>query len=81
MFDLKKKLDDLRKNLNKDHVDKTLSELFTSKEIQQERLKICYSCERFQTVLGVCVLCNCFMKLKTSKKNSRCPLNKWMPVK
>lgn len=48
---------------------------FASQETVQKRIDICNSCDK-QT-LGICTKCGCVILLKTKKKNSVCPINKW----
>lgn len=42
-----------------------------------ERMEICESCEQYIPDKGQCSVCGCFMKLKTTMANMRCPLDKW----
>jgi ribosomal protein L32 len=49
-----------------------------SKEIQQQRLAVCKTCEH--NLLNVCKKCGCVLKLKTQWKTTRCPVNNWGPV-
>jgi len=46
-----------------------------SEEKQEERRKICDSCDKKN--LGICTECNCVIALKTKMKKTRCPLRKW----
>jgi hypothetical protein len=50
----------------------------TEPEIQQERIKICKSCEHFEPVLHRCKECNCLLEAKTRMAMSTCPLHKWL---
>jgi uncharacterized paraquat-inducible protein A len=46
-------------------------------EIVKSRLKICKSCEYFRPKTETCRKCGCFMKLKTTLVNAKCPIGKW----
>jgi hypothetical protein len=46
-------------------------------EIQEKRLKVCQSCDRFIKKTTQCKECGCIMKLKTKLPHASCPLNKW----
>jgi hypothetical protein len=46
-------------------------------ELKEERLNICRGCEFFNSRLEKCKKCGCFMKLKVSLKNAKCPIGKW----
>ena len=48
-----------------------------SKEIRDERLRICNLCQHFISVTKQCSKCGCIMPLKTKLSNAMCPLNKW----
>ncbi|NDB61366.1 hypothetical protein EB001_23445 [bacterium] len=47
------------------------------REIAKERLKNCETCENYESDIGRCKLCGCFMKFKTVFPSAKCPLNKW----
>lgn len=49
----------------------------SSDELSEYRLKICNTCEWFRHNTKTCRKCGCFMKLKTSLENARCPIGKW----
>lgn len=49
-----------------------------SKEIKQQRLEICKSCEHNK--VGVCSKCGCVLTLKTQWKATKCPVEKWGSV-
>lgn len=55
--------------------------LFVTKEVREERLAICRSCENHK--LGICVLCGCVVKAKVSVASTECPDDppKWIEVK
>tara|TARA_R100001129_G_C5143772_1_gene196750 strand:- start:228 stop:479 length:252 start_codon:yes stop_codon:yes gene_type:complete len=44
-------------------------------EKAEERMKICLECPAWTG--SRCRECGCFMKTKTTLKNSKCPLGKW----
>lgn len=46
-----------------------------SKEVLQERLDICKTCKFFTG--RRCVKCGCFMSLKGTLTNAKCPVHKW----
>lgn len=46
-------------------------------EKQAYRLSICEKCEFFRQISHTCKKCGCFMKLKTSLDNAKCPIGKW----
>lgn len=46
-------------------------------EIVKYRLEICRSCEYFRPKTETCRKCGCFMKLKTTLENAKCPIEKW----
>ena len=75
MIDIKRTINDLRKTLN-DNTGK--DDYYVSQEIQQKRLNICKECEHHNIKLGVCMLCGCFLKEKTAKRKSICPMHKWL---
>ena len=48
--------------------------------IAAERLKICENCDRY-TSKKTCEICQCFMPLKTTMSNMKCPIDKWTEYK
>jgi hypothetical protein len=44
--------------------------------IAAERLAICEECDHY-TASKTCELCQCYMPLKTTMGNMKCPLDKW----
>ena len=44
--------------------------------IRNEKLKICKSCDRYESITTRCKECGCFMPVKTWIKGNNCPLNK-----
>lgn len=53
--------------------------MFVDETVQQQRIKICKSCEHY-TTLNFCSKCNCFMPIKTKLAHKKCPLDKWSRV-
>lgn len=45
--------------------------------VKQERLATCGDCEHFNKPTKQCKLCGCFMELKTSYSNMKCPKGYW----
>jgi hypothetical protein len=45
--------------------------------VAAERLSICEGCDRYRAETGQCEICLCYMKLKTTMANMRCPIDKW----
>jgi len=46
--------------------------------VAAERLAICEECDHYLKNSGQCDICQCYMKLKTTMSNMRCPLDKWI---
>ncbi len=46
--------------------------------VHNERMSICEGCDRYNSVKQTCTICQCFMPLKTTMANMRCPIDKWM---
>ena len=46
-------------------------------ETVKSRLEICKACEYFRPKTETCRKCGCFMKLKTTLVNAKCPIDKW----
>jgi len=42
-----------------------------------ERFKICESCEHFRASIKQCKKCGCFMPLKVNLPGAKCPIDKW----
>ena len=49
----------------------------SEQELIQYRLDLCMSCEHLNKRLVKCNKCGCFMKLKTTLKQAKCPIGKW----
>lgn len=48
-----------------------------SKEEQERRLEICYTCEFWDSSQGRCSKCGCFGTFKTWLATQKCPVDKW----
>ena len=46
-------------------------------ELREERLKVCRGCEYFKPKMERCSKCGCFMKLKVTLEDAKCPIGKW----
>ena len=46
------------------------------RSVANERLAICESCDRY-TAKKTCEICQCYMPLKTTMANMKCPIDKW----
>lgn len=46
-------------------------------DIIQQRLEICNSCVFLNKRTVTCKKCGCFMKLKTTLLQAKCPVGKW----
>lgn len=49
----------------------------SQEDLVSSRLKICRGCEYFRPKTETCRKCGCFMKLKTTLENAKCPIGKW----
>lgn len=49
----------------------------STKELMESRLAICAECPFFLKGSKRCSKCGCFMKLKTSLEQAKCPVHKW----
>ena len=58
------------------HESKYLPEFTASIDLRNQRIEICESCDRLNSI-KVCKQCNCFMPLKTWLKTKKCPQDKW----
>ena len=47
------------------------------RSVAADRMAICESCDRYMPESGQCSLCMCYMKLKTTMANMKCPIDKW----
>lgn len=46
-------------------------------ELAKSRLEICKTCDWYRPKTNQCKKCGCFMKLKTTLENAKCPIGKW----
>lgn len=49
----------------------------TEEKVIEQRLNICFDCDRLIKATSQCKECGCFMKLKTRLQHAKCPLAKW----
>ena len=49
----------------------------SDRELIESRLQICNKCEWFNKRLAKCRKCGCFMKLKTTLLEAKCPIERW----
>ena len=49
----------------------------SQEELVAYRLEICRGCPFFRQRSQTCKKCGCFMTLKTTLKNAKCPIDKW----
>lgn len=49
----------------------------TTKEIAENRYKICLECPELIKLTGQCKQCGCVMSLKVKLTVAQCPLGKW----
>ena len=49
----------------------------SQEELVAYRLEICRGCPFFRKLSQTCRKCGCFMTLKTTLKNAKCPIDKW----
>ena len=49
----------------------------STKQLQEERLAICYECPFLNQLTVSCKKCGCFMKVKTKLENATCPVGNW----
>ncbi len=66
--------------MHKEIIEKELSKLSAKDTAQpderERRLLICSSCKHLD-VSGTCMMCGCYVMLRTALKNSRCPQKYW----
>jgi hypothetical protein len=51
------------------------------RDASRQRLEICKGCDRYRENSQTCELCGCYMPLKTTMANMKCPIDKWMEWK
>jgi hypothetical protein len=49
----------------------------SEKELKRYRLSICVTCEFYDKLQKRCKKCGCFMQLKTTLAQAKCPEGKW----
>ena len=49
----------------------------SDKQLIEERLAICNNCPWLQKNLMKCRQCGCYMKLKSTLRQAKCPLGHW----
>lgn len=47
------------------------------RSVASQRMGVCESCDHF-TKSKTCEVCQCYMPLKTTMSNMKCPLDKWI---
>jgi|21_taG_2_1085346.scaffolds.fasta_scaffold00245_17 hypothetical protein len=50
---------------------------FVPSEVYEKRITQCKSCEYYQSLLGNCKICGCFMKIKARISQQHCPKYFW----
>lgn len=50
------------------------------RDVWQQRLEICSSCDAYEASRGRCHYCGCSMKTKARLKSQDCPIGKWPPL-
>jgi hypothetical protein len=50
---------------------------WSTNELVEERLKICFDCDSLIKLTVQCKECGCFMKMKARMQEAKCPLGKW----
>lgn len=68
-----KNLSKLASDVAKDVVNN--ESVLSSKQVQEERLKVCDTCNH--NYGGRCALCGCWLENKVKFSSSRCPIMKW----
>lgn len=49
----------------------------SDKDLIEERMDICVTCEFYRPKSNRCVKCGCFMALKSTLRQAKCPVGKW----
>jgi hypothetical protein len=47
------------------------------RSVHNERMKICKQCDHYREQSQTCEICGCYMPLKTTMANMKCPVDKW----
>jgi hypothetical protein len=50
------------------------------RDVSKQRLEVCEGCDRY-TEKKTCEVCQCYMPLKTTMSNMKCPIDKWLEWK
>lgn len=45
--------------------------------VSKTRMDICKSCPEFVRLTNQCKKCGCFMEIKTTMEQAKCPIGKW----
>ena len=53
------------------------NKFFTSQEVYEDRMAICKDCKFYHNLLGNCLICKCFMKIKARIAPMECPQKYW----
>lgn len=53
-------------------------DLIASQELFDERMEICYGCDKYDSEQNRCVECGCFLDMKARFILDSCPLKKWV---
>lgn len=48
-----------------------------SKDVQNDRLKVCYTCPDLKAKVKVCSICGCYVPGKVKFSQSTCPKGRW----
>lgn len=55
-----------------------MNKFFVLKEVYNERMSICKTCDKYFKLTGSCKVCGCFMRIKANISICKCPLDKWL---
>ena len=47
------------------------------RDVSRQRMETCESCDRY-TEKKTCEICQCYMPIKTTMANMKCPIDKWV---
>ena len=54
-----------------------MNKFFVPDKIYKKRITICKGCSHYSKMLGNCLICKCFMKIKARISVSECPKKFW----
>tara|TARA_R110001583_G_scaffold166635_5_gene319398 strand:+ start:1217 stop:1618 length:402 start_codon:yes stop_codon:yes gene_type:complete len=54
-----------------------MNKFFVSNEVYKDRMAICKACNFYQSLLGNCSICKCFVKVKSRLAPQSCPKKFW----